>query len=48
MKKSEVYKMAEVAVVNSLSISAQDKIEILRELIEQEDLALYREEREVE
>ena len=43
MKKSELYKMAEIAVINSVSISVKDKLEILRDLMAQEDLALFRE-----
>lgn len=40
MKKSEIYFKAQGAIVNS-SISTFDKLEILRELIAQEDLALF-------
>lgn len=43
MKKSEMYKLAQKAVVNSMSIQAEDKLEILRELMVKEDLALFTE-----
>jgi ABC-type uncharacterized transport system ATPase subunit len=33
MKKSEMYKLAQKAVVNSLSIKTEDKLEILRVLM---------------
>ena len=41
MKKSEVYHLAQIAVLNSSDISAEDKIDALRELFEKEDVALY-------
>lgn len=40
MKKSEIYLKAQAAVLNS-NISNFDKLTILRELMHQEDLALY-------
>lgn len=45
MKKSEMYKKAMLAVLESDSISSEDKLEIARELIEREDLELFREKR---
>lgn len=39
MKKSEIYKTAQVAVLNS-GFSSIDKLEIIRELMKEEDLAL--------
>lgn len=44
MKKSEMFKVAQIAVVNSLSICVTDKLEVLRELMDKEDVALYVEE----
>lgn len=41
MKKSEIYKMAQRAVVNTMCILADDKLEILRELIEKEGLEKF-------
>lgn len=46
MKKSEMYRLAQCCIVNSLSLSAEKKLEILRVLMEDEDLALYCEEQE--
>lgn len=48
MKTSEIYKKAQIAVVNSLCLCAEDKLEILRELMDAEKLALFNEEREAE
>ena len=39
MKKSEVFYIAQLAVVNSLSIDKNEKLEVLRVLMEQEDIA---------
>jgi hypothetical protein len=36
MKKSEIYKQAQMAVLKVQSISPEDKIEILKELIDRE------------
>ncbi len=41
MKKSESYHLAQIAVVNSPNISPENKLEILRHLIEGEDSALF-------
>ena len=41
MKKSEIYKMAQYAVLNSTMIGNHEKLEILRELMEREDMELH-------
>ena len=48
MKKKEswIYKMAQLAVLESNSLTDYNKLEILRVLIEKEDLALLVEEQE--
>lgn len=46
MKKSEMYRLAQCGIVNSIMLSAEKKLEILRVLMEDEDLALYCEEQE--
>lgn len=43
MKKSEMYRMAQMAVVNSMTISPNVKIDIVRELMEREDLEAWKE-----
>ena len=48
MKKSELYHLAQIAVVNSPCIAPETKIYILRELMEQESLLLFTEEKETE
>ena len=48
MKKSEMYKVAMMAVVASASISPDVKIEITKELMEREDLELWKEKKEAE
>lgn len=45
MKKSEIYHLAQIAVINSPSITPESKIEVMRTLMEDESLALYVEER---
>lgn len=45
MKKSEIYHLAQIAVINSPSITPESKIEVMRTLLEDESLALYVEER---
>ena len=44
MKKSTVYQLAAIAVMESNSLSDQDKLTILRELLEREDLSIFVEE----
>jgi hypothetical protein len=41
MKKSDIYRLAQGAVVLNHDLCISDKLNILRELIAQEDLALY-------
>ena len=46
MKKSEIYHLAQIAVVTSPSIAPENKLEILRVLIADENLALFCEKQE--
>ena len=46
MKKSEMYREAQKAVINNLRIPAEDKLEIVRQLQHDEELAIFVEERE--
>ena len=47
MKKSEMYKLAQRAVLTAQAIPADDKLEVLRELMERRDLAeLWEKERD--
>lgn len=46
MKKSTLYHLAQIAVVNSQSIAVTDKLEILAELMDAEKLARFCEEKE--
>lgn len=46
MKKSEIYHLAQIAVITSPSIAPESKIEVMRVLLDEEHLALYVEERE--
>lgn len=48
MKKSEIYRLAQCCIVSSISLSAEQKLEILRVLMEQEDVALYVEKTDTE
>ena len=41
MKKSEMYRLAQGAVLTNEYLSIEDKLEILRELMEKEDLELF-------
>ena len=41
MKKSEMFHLAQVAVVNTPSISPERKVEVLKMLIAEENLALF-------
>lgn len=47
MKKSVIYHMAQIAVLGS-GLLQSDKLQVLRELMSQEDVALYCEKREAE
>lgn len=45
MKKSEIYNLAQKAVLNASGMASDDKLEVLRELMERESLAeLYEKE----
>lgn len=46
MKKSEMYKLAQKAVLNAQSIVIDDKLEVLRELMDREATAKYVENQE--
>ena len=46
MKKSEMYRLAQIAVVNSQSICVTDKLEVLKELMDAEKLSRFGEEQE--
>lgn len=46
MKKSEIYHLAQIAVVQSPSISPENKVEILKAFIAEENLAQYCESKE--
>ncbi len=46
MKRSDIFRSAQVAVVQYSGINIYQKLEVLRELMSQEDLAKYVEERE--
>ena len=48
MKKSEVYYLAQIAVIATPTISVESKIEVMRVLLEQEKLALFCEKKEKE
>ena len=48
MKKSELYQLAQVAVVNAPCITPETKLEIVRVLIADENLARFSEEQAVE
>lgn len=44
MKKSEIYHLAQVAVLNTATIAPENKLEILHELMDAESLAQFTEE----
>jgi hypothetical protein len=49
MKKSEIYRLAQLAVVQSFSpMKNEQKLEVLRELMAAESLALFCEDQEAE
>lgn len=48
MKKSEIYRLAQYTVIDCEDMRTCQKAEILRELIAQEDLALFCEKQEEE
>lgn len=41
MKKSECFKKAQIAVVNTLTLTGEEKLEIVKTLIREEELALF-------
>lgn len=43
MKKSDIYHLAQVAVLNTATIAPENKLEILHELMEAESLAQFTE-----
>ena len=45
MKKSEIYNLAQLAVMTNPAIHSTQKLEILRVLMADEDLEIYREEK---
>lgn len=47
MKKSHIFRLAQIAVLNA-NLPNADKLEVLRELFHEEDLAKYVEEQEAE
>lgn len=46
MKKSECFKIAQIAVLRNQSIEAEEKLEIIRVLMSEEDIARLVEKRE--
>lgn len=48
MKKSELYHLAMIIIMQSPSISPENKIEIIKLLLEDESLELYREKQKEE
>lgn len=46
MKKSEIYHLAQMAVLNTATISPENKLEIIKVLMDDEGLALYCESQE--
>lgn len=49
MKKSEIYRLAQIAVVDGFNgLNGEQKIAIMRELIEREDLERFLEEQEAD
>ena len=46
MKKSEIFRLAQLAVMHSEFIADDKKLEILRELFDREDFSRYVEEHE--
>ena len=48
MKKSLIYKCAQASVLNDNRLTDNNKLEILRELMDKEDVAIYCEKKEEE
>lgn len=45
MKKSELYHLAQIAVITTPCIAPETKVEVLHELIDREDFEIFCEER---
>ena len=43
MKKSEQYRLTQIAIIKNSYLSAEEKIEILKTLISDEEIELYKE-----
>ena len=48
MKKSEMYRVAQVAILDDKSLSISERLETLKELMAAESVAKYSEEKEAE
>jgi hypothetical protein len=48
MKKSEIYQYAQCAIIDSPNLMTMTKLEVLRELMAKEDVALFVEQQEAE
>lgn len=48
MKKSDIYRQAQIAVLDTCHVTAATKLEILRELMDKEDVAKFVEKQEEE
>ena len=46
MKKSVIYELAQIAVVENENFDSEIKLEVLRELMQKEDLAIFVEKQE--
>lgn len=46
MKKSEIYHLTQITIINSPCIAPERKLEVLRVLMENEDVALFCEKQE--
>ncbi len=46
MKKSEMYRIAQIAVLGTMKVEAEEKLPILRELMRAEDLEKFSEREE--
>ena len=46
MKRSEIYKVAQMAVINATFLGVDAKLEVLRELMDKEDVAMFCEKQE--
>ena len=45
MKKSEIYKTAQIAILKMEGLTCKDTLEILRELMDQEELEKWKEDK---